>query len=218
MTRRLLLLAAFAATASYAQETMARLYIMPITGVGTREDPRVPKYRNTILTPNGTIWAMMDYGYRSTCLLAAETSAIVHNALVANSDVFAFPDNFQVSGATVSSQSTAVQTSLEGFGIPAHWVQSQDTYLSVAHTTGAMFQFAQGLNGILGNVDPFAGATLNTQFRNLAQATQDATHQVGARFGWDTSGITPTMTLRNMVKYMADQWGATPLLLGPFIF
>jgi hypothetical protein len=191
---------------------------MPIVGVGTREDRRRPKYADAILTPNNTVWAMMDFGNLPTCLVGASTDGTTHAALIANADVYVFPDGFETSGATVGNQANTLQSTLEAFSIPAHWVASQDTYLSVAHTVGAMFQFMQRINGIMGNVDPFAGATLNTQFRNLAQATQDAVNEAGPSMGFNMSGVNQNMTLRNLVKYMADQWGARPLFLGPFTF
>jgi hypothetical protein len=188
---------------------------MPIIGTGSsRLDPRRPKYAENTLT--GVVWGMMDYGYRPTCLVAADTDGAVHSALTANSDVFAFPDGFESSGATVGNQSTPVTNALEAQAIPAQWVQSQSTYLSVAHTVGAMFQFMQRLNGILGNVDPFVGATLNTRIDALSQATQTAINQAFTSFGWTApAGNT---TLRNALKQTADQWGATPLTMGSFTF
>lgn len=160
----------------------------------------------------------MDYGFRPTCLLAADVTDTVNTALIANTDVYAFPAGFESSGATVGTQSSTLTSTLEAYVIPAQWVQSTSTYLSVAHTVGAMFQFMQRMNGLMGNVDPFAGATLNTQIRNLSQATQDNIFIAGTSFGWDLSGITNTTTLRAAIKYMADQWGATPLILGSFVF
>lgn len=195
-----------------------RLYLMPISGAGTKADPRRPAYVDTILTPNAVPWSMMDYGYRPTCMVAADVTDTVNTLLIANADVYAFPAGFETSGATVGSQSSSLTSTLEAFAIPAQWVQPSSTYLSVAHTVGGMFQFLQRMNGLMGNVDPFAGATLNTQIRNLAQATQDNITAAGLSFGWNLSGISSTTTLRNAIKYMADQWGATPLMIGSFTF
>src|SRR5690349_20512179 len=100
---------------------MLRLYIMPIIGVGTKLDPRRPKYASTI-DGAGLPWGMMDYGYRPTCLVGSDTDATVHAALTANADVYAFPDNFQTSGATLGNQTNTVANRLESFAIPAHWL------------------------------------------------------------------------------------------------
>jgi hypothetical protein len=196
-----------------------RLYLMPMTGVGTHEDKRRPKYTDSIFTPNAVVWNQFDFGYRPVSLVAAITTNPVHTLLIANADVYAFPDGFEAGVLTVGTQATTLTNTLENtFAIPAQWVASQSTYASVAHTVGAMFQFMQRLNGRIGNIDPFAGAPLNTQLRNLAPGIGQAIMDAGASFGWNMSGISDQTTLRVGIKYMADQWGATPLLLGPFNF
>jgi hypothetical protein len=193
---------------------------MPMVGTGlTHEDARRPLYKDSIFTPNAVPWAMFDFGVRQVCLLAATTTDPIHVSLIANADVYAFPDGFEAGVLTVGTNATALTNTLENtFSIPAQWVSSQLTYAAVAHTVGAMFQFLQRLNGMIGNIDPFAGATLNTQLRNLAPGIGQAIIDAGASFGWDMSGISNQTTLRVGIKYMADQWGATPLLLGPFQF
>jgi hypothetical protein len=217
--KKLLVATLFAASAvAFAQEeTVTRLYIMPLVSVVNERGitQRYPKYRDTSLASAN--WGAMDYGFRPVCLVAADMTNTDHAALIANADVYAFPDNFQTSGATVANQSATLTNKLESFGIPAQWVGSQSTYLSVAHTAGAMFQYMGRLNSILGNVDPFAGATLNTKISGLSQATQDAIFAAGASFGWNMNGISNQTTLRNAIKYMADQWGATLLDFGVVI-
>jgi hypothetical protein len=197
---------------------MLRLYLMPLIGVGTKEDPRRPKYADTTLA--GIPWGAMGYGSRMVTLVGGDVPDAAHALLVNNADVYAFPDGFQDGTTTVSNQSTNLSSLLESnYGIPAQWVQPSSTYLSVAHTIGGMFQFLQRVWGILGTpTDPFVGVTLNDQIRNLPQATQDAIFAAGNSFGWNMSGISNTTTIRNALKYMADQWGASPLYLGGFVF
>lgn len=198
---------------------MIRLYITPLVGAGTFVDPIRSKYKDTIFTPNGITIFTHRYGWRMVGLVAGDVDDVSHALLIANSDVYAFPDNFQTSGATVGAASTTLINILESYGIPAQWIQPQDTYLSVGHSVGAMFQFTQRMRGILGATDPFAPpVTLNTQFRNFSQAVQDAIMQVGAENSYNMSGINNNTTLRNLTKYMADQWGARPLLIGIFTF
>lgn len=197
----------------------ARLYLMPIVGVGTYVDPRRPMYQDSILRPHGVQWGMMDYGWRPVCMVGCNTDDATHNELIANTDVQAFPDDFQSSGATIGGALTAVRNRLEDFTIPAAWVQSTDTYAQVAHSIGGLFQYMQRINRIMGDVDPFpAGITLNTQFQNLPVATRDAMIAASDSFGWDRTGLTATSTLRFILKYLSDQWEGIPLQLGGLVF
>jgi hypothetical protein len=195
------------------------LYLMPMTGTGVPGDRRRPKYMDTILTPNAVEWYGMQYGYQPVCLLAAEVTPEVHAQIIAMNDDYAFPAAFQTTGESVGNANASLTKTLEDqYGIPAQWLTPQMPYTDVAHTIGAMFQYLQRMNGIMGNVFPFAGSTLSDQIKTLPKATQDAMQEAAITMGFSSVGITPNTTIRNAIKLMADQWGATPLILGPFIF
>lgn len=197
---------------------MIRLYLMPITGTGVYPDSRRPKYTESILTPHGVQWSMMDYGNRPVCLLGGDTDAATHTELIAQADVQAFPDNFQSSSLTVGGQLANVRQRFEDFTIPGTWIQAADTYLQVARSVACIFQLLQRLNRIMGNVDPFAGVTLNTQFQDCPADFRAAMIEAAASFNWSTTGLSGTTTLRVALKYFSDQWGSTPLRLGGMIF
>jgi len=61
--------------------------------------------------------------------------------------------------------------------------------------------------------DPFAGITLNTQYRNIPTALHDALLQAATELGytWDVANNTQ---VRRIFKLMADQWGVQPILFG----
>jgi hypothetical protein len=266
-------------------ETVLRVYVMPMVGVGTRADKRRPKYADTTLghetefdvtysngvftgatyqnddvvrignrlvsvpqlwdlvyvvnasgstfsvaaTPGGTPlllsaelnnaantahrytpYSFHTFGIRQVSLVAAIITTTRHNELAAFSDVLPFPAGFQSGIQTVGNQANTLTTAIESFGIPAQWVTNQMTYLAVLHTVGAMFQYMGRVYYML-NSDPFAGATLNTRIGDLTVEAQNALFAAGQSFGWNLSGVNANTTVRNFVKYMADQWGATPI-------
>lgn len=198
----------------------ARLYLMPIVGVGTYADPRRPKYLDSIIRPSGAPWGMMDYGNRPACLVGSNTDASTHTSLTSQSDVYAFPDDFQYSSSAIGGGGlNTLRDRLESFGVPAVWVQSSDTYRQVAHSVGCMFQYLQRINRIMGNVDPFTGSvTLNTAFQDLPQPTQAAMLEAADSFGWNRTQIVPNSSVRFILKYLSDQWGEVPLEVGGISF
>src|SRR3982751_709186 len=141
---------------------MVHLYLMPITGMGSsRLDPRVPKYR-----PTG-IWAMMDFGNCPVCLFASDLDDASHAALISNSDVVSFPENFQNSRAMVGDDMlNRLRIRLEEWNIPGMWVRPTHTWLEVAHAIGTMFQLMQRFSAVSRNADPFDGAALSTPFEH----------------------------------------------------
>jgi hypothetical protein len=201
----LLALALFISAPLVAQESsVLRVYIMPTVVVSTPiGDSPLPKYLQNE--------AWMRYGTRNVALVAANTTDAQHATLIANADVLAFPDNFQTSGATLSgSARTAFSNTLENtFGIPGTWIANGNTYLSVAHSIGAMFQFTERWAALAAPADPMTGLTLTTQIGSLANPA--LFYSAATSLGWNTSGISNTTNMRNALKYMADQWGAAPL-------
>jgi len=67
-----------------------RFYIMPLTVVASRRGPKYLKWRDN---PTGidAPWAMVDYGFQPTCLVAAEVDTTQHSSLNANADLMAAP-------------------------------------------------------------------------------------------------------------------------------
>ena len=61
--------------------------------------------------------------------------------------------------------------------------------------------------------DPYAGITLNTQYRNIANPLHDALRQAAIEMGY-TWNVGNNDQARRILKLMSDQWGNTPIYFG----
>lgn len=191
-----------------------RIYLMPIGGAGTRQDPRKPKYASSF---DGTGYTMMDYGLEPVCLVEVENiSAGAHNIVAANPDVTALPIDLS---QTIGAQLTVVQNTLAGLNIPENWVQAGFSYLQVLRVVVLVFQFMQRLHGLLPNARLFdTGVTLATRINQLPANVRTALNAAATSFGFDTAGLTGTTTLRQALKAMADQFPSIEVNLGDQTF
>jgi hypothetical protein len=195
-----------------------RYYITPT--VAAHGFGRTPKYIIEYIFQFGVPWGGMDYGFQPIYLVAADLSAAQDAAVVANSDVFAFPFNLttSVGGGNVTSAQTALETAL----IPAQWVNGAMVWRDVARIVAGMFQYMIRLQVVHaartgGNtliVD--TSAKLNVQFGTLPVEIQGDILNAAQSLGYSTAGITSTTQLRAILKLLADQWGNETFHLGPF--
>lgn len=126
-----------------------RAYLTPMTGTGAAVDPNRGKYidsefRGTklpgIVKSRATI---MPFGSSRVCLMGAETTELEHTQLMAQSDVYAFPEDL---GKPVTDAST-IQAALLAFGVPHDWVRNGMTYREVLRKISGMFQLMQNMSG-----------------------------------------------------------------------
>ncbi len=187
------------------------LYMMPIIGVGTEIDPRHAKYDSTFLTRGFSV-ALMDYGLEPVGLVFSPCDTATNILVVANADVFRLPDDLDTSPNV--AQVTAIQTRLEAWNLPAHWVTVALTWRTILRTVMAMFQFMQRFHAVSG-LSPFAGGVnLDRTFSSLGVNVRQSLIDTAASLNFDTTGITGSMTLRVILKNVADQWGTQPLIIG----
>lgn len=180
------------------------LYVMPIIGTATRSDPRRPKYDSTILNA-GFSYTAYDYGNEPWCLVGVQNiDAATDSSLDANADVIGLTTSLdtQVGGAR-----STVQTKLEAVNMPGTWVQTTNTWRDVVLFIGAACQFAQRFQGMVtGNRWFTGGVTLDSTFNSLPAGVRSALSSAATSFGFDTSGITGTSTLRQIIQAAAQQY------------
>jgi len=185
-----------------------RLYIVPKIGTGTGDDAFRPKYFANL---DGVAWSAMDYGLEPHFLVASELTTDQHNALVANADVIAVPANLD---AQVGTNRDAVVDALETLNVPAGWVTTTMTYRKILKIVAAIMLFAQRLHGH-GGIRIFgSGITLATKFNQLPAATRTKLIGAAQSMNFDTSSLSGTSTIRQILKEMADQWGVKDIKLG----
>ena len=185
-----------------------RVYLTPVIGTGALHDPRRAKYFYGVIAQ----FTAMDYGLEPTMLVVAEVSAAENTSISGNVDVTTVPANLDalLNGAGV----TGAKNALEALNIPAGWVDTSLSWRNVLRVTAQMFQFAQRLSNT-GATQLFpSGVTLSTQFSALPAAYQQALLDSANSFGWNTSSLSGTSTMRVILKTLADQWGNGPMTIG----
>jgi hypothetical protein len=184
-----------------------RLYVIPLeTGVAHP----LPLYIKDIMTG----YAMMAYGRIPNALVSADTDDTQHATLIANTDVVAVPDDLdQQIGAALAT----VRTRLEAMSIPADWVTGTDTFRTVTRSVAGVFQFAQRYSGLYASPLPIVGA-LDLRWSQLSTTDRQRFLDCAIDLGYDLTFVTNNTPLRQIMKALADQWGAKPFYLGGLIF
>ena len=145
-------------------------------------------------------------------VVATDVTQAQHDFLILQANVYAFPENLDVSMALADRQ--ALNTYLEAHAIPGDWLSPTDTFRTALRTVTCMMRYVMRVLGILGYpIDPFAGLTLNTQYKNIPNPMHDAMQEaaVGQGYAWNVSG---NDQIRKIFKTMSDQWANTPTYFG----
>lgn len=187
-----------------------RLYLMPLVGSGgTVGDPPEPDPRRPKYPPSN--FALIDYGSEALCLVSCDIGAAEHALIAANADVVVIPPLDNQVGAALS----VVTARLEAWNIPAGWVTSSTTYREIVRKVCGMFLFLQRYGARAANARLFvAGVGLSTTFAELPAGVRSKLQEAAESFGYDTSGLSSGSTIRQILKFLADEWGARSIRLG----
>lgn len=191
---------------------MFRLYITPAEGDPFSEQGQHPKYFGAL--PG---WRGFYYGFQPTYLIAADLTPAQDAAVIANTDVFAFP--FDLTGTVGGGNVQNARTALEAALIPAQAINGQNTWLEVARLVAGMFQFMQRLRGITGPTTLIdTSAKLNVQWGSIpVDPWQTAILAAAASFGYDTTFIQNNTQLRTIIDNFGRQWGNKQFQFGEFV-
>lgn len=209
MTRRLVL--AFALLLSLplvaSAQTSLRFYIVP-----EFRDPillaRVPKYIGASDAPIAQ-WQARDYGLDQVFAVGAFVTAAQHTAIASNIDVIAIPA--QLDSAIGLVALSTVQDRLESLRVPAGWVTAQHTYRDVLRVTLRIFNFMGRFHAREGRTFFESGITLETRMNQLTAGQRAALTSAADSFGLDTSAVTNTSTVRQVLKLIADEMPAVTI-------
>lgn len=189
---------------------MWHLYLIPMIGTGTRQDPRRPKYIDGL----GASTGVLRYGFQPVALVALDVDDDTDATLAANVDVQKIPDDLD---NTIGPNALSIiQNALEDRNIPSQWVTSNITYRMVLRTLYGFFSFLQRYSAIANTTAlVFGGAvTLNTQFNQLSGTARTNLRNTATDLGLTLTGIPNTSTLREVLKLLADQWGQREFVIG----
>jgi hypothetical protein len=189
-----------------------RLYLIPLTGVGTRADPRRPKYVEEASLSYGA----MDYGKIGEAFVAADVTNAQHTALAANADVAALPTNLNTTVGT--SNLAAVQNQLEAHSLPGTWITSTTTYRAIARKVAGLFQMAQRHHALHDETLIPSAASLGLTWGEIAADRRTRVQATAADLGYTLTGITDGTSVRQVLGTLADQWGVRAFTLGGLTF
>ena len=191
---------------------MIRFYIMPILVV---DMSRGPKYLQWMLNPDGlpvAHWSMKDYGLIDAGLVACDLTQEQHEQLTAEPDVAAAPEDIDQAISEIAiPQVVAV---LEALRIPAGWVDSSYTYRQILRMVGGLFMFAQRHHGKHLEALIDSTAQLDLRWNQIPLDRRQRIRETADSLGYTYADITNTWTIRQVLKYLSNQWGDTPILFG----
>lgn len=203
---------------------MIRFYVIPAEtqvdpfGSTTRGPAHLAWYQTALNVwfPTGGIvcqWSAKDYGDVDRMIVAVETDATTHDAIAAFADVLALPENLdQLPGASARN---AIKNRLETFNIPSGWIVAGMTYREILRIVLGMFMFMQRLQvRSPGNIFKRLNITLDTTFGELGVGAQQVLRDSANSLGYNGDAIPANWTIRQILKYAADQWGDAPILFG----
>ena len=188
---------------------MIRFYLTVRIGSGTFDDKYRPKYFSDMDTDN----ANMPYGREDVYLVCCPNiTQEQHDSVKDMPDVITFPEDID-QNLTQSAVDTG-KDALEYFYMPADWLTTSFTYREVLRIISGCFQFLQRYKGLGGGQLFLSGVNLNTRFNQLPIDIRNRLIETAQSFGYDYSSVSNQSTLRYILKYMADQWGEQPIILG----
>lgn len=192
----------------------ARFYIIPITRIGTK---RGPKYFTWGVGPEkiqgiDCRWVMKDYGDIDEAIIAADISTADHNYVSIQPDVLSLPAN--IDQRLNSSAVNSAVNFLETYNIPGGWINTTQTYRYVARIVTGMFLFMQKVTFYLGHTLTLPQNWVNLTLNQVPVDIRDAMASAAAEMNYDYSWVIGSTTVREILKGMADGWGAIPILFG----
>lgn len=191
-----------------------RFYLIPIEIVdGNKRGPKYLKWRFTEnVAPLDVLWSGMDFGLEPVMLVQADVTPAQHTTLSGNADVISIPAN--IDNNITAGALSAVKAALETLNVPAGWVTTGFTYRQVLRMVAGLFQFAQRHHGAHSERLFSGGFNMDTQFSALPLAVRQRLIATADSLNYDTSGLSGSNTIRQILKNVADQWGSKPIIIG----
>lgn len=187
------------------------IYVMPLTGTGTKVSPRQPKYLSTFAS---FFWKMFDYGNEPACMVGIiDVDSTTDVALTIHSDCKGLPVNLDTAVGAAASVASA---DLEAFNMPGTWITGSNTWRDVVKFIGAACQFAERFQGDTGGQWFTTGITLATTLNTLNTNTRNGLSSAATSFGLSTAGVTGSTTLRQVIVSAANQYisSGLPIVLA----
>lgn len=193
-----------------------RLCVVPVTGTGTKADPRRPKYFGSSI--KGEAWGATDYGFEPWMLVFSDFDDTHVPFLQMQADSTLVPEDLD---RTLSAaQVTSLADQLELMPIPGDWITTAHTWREVCRraigTCRFMARYAVVFYQATGTTTPLfsGGVTLATTYGELSAAAKTALFDTADQLGVDRSSVVDGTTLRTFLTSIGSQLGAGAVTLG----
>lgn len=193
-----------------------QLYIIPMELVqptGTYTIRRV-KYLHTIPDLQ---YGSLDYGKLNHALVAADVTPAQHAAIIANTDVIAFNANLdaQVGGGSGLNN---LRDALEVVILPGNWVNSNTTWREVARAIAGVMLFGQKHEALWDEELIPNRAALSLTWSAISPDRRNRILTTGKELNYDMSFITNNMTVRAILRELANLWAEESFQLHNYSF
>jgi hypothetical protein len=181
------------------------LFLLPMEGAGTAEDPIRAKY---VIDPQIIRQGTIRLSRVDHAVVMIEATQAYLDFVRSQADAISLATAQTIDSTINGGQRNTVRNWLENRGIPALWIQIGETRRQVIRGLIGMFLISQRLEGKFG--EGFRqratryGITLATQWSNLPTAAQDELLDVAREFGIENPGLTATSPLRDVLKVLGD--------------
>ena len=198
-----------------------RVYLIPVLHIPLVEGAfyNVPKYFPHRVNPNASpelvgVW----FGWETwlnedTAIIVADVDATQHTFISGRADVVSVPD-LDTTVANVS-QRNRVRSYLEGFSVPGNWIIVGMTYRGILRIVLGMFQLHNRAVAILGR--GVGSGNLDLTVSEIPADLRLALAQAATDLGLDYSAVTPTTTLRAVLKGAGDQFASRSFGIGGLV-
>jgi len=195
------------------------LFLLPMSGAGTRADPLRGKYS---ADPQVTRRSNIRYSKLDDAIVLIQAPQSYLDFVAAQSDATLLATEANIDSQLTAGQAAAAKTIFEGAFIPGEFINAGDTRREVIRGVVGMFLFSQRMEGIFGEGwkarAQAAGVTLNSTWQDFPQVLKDALITVRDDWGWTNAdlGVANTSTAREILKAISDQFEATRITMSRF--
>ena len=162
----------------------------------------------------------MNFGAGEDCIMFINASQSYLDTIAADPECRLIATPANIDNALTAGQVSAIQTFLEGLGVPADWLTAGETRRQALRGIAGMFMFSQRMEGRFGiswkRKLVGHGVTLATQWSALPTAFQIELLDVAASYGWFNVTPTDTMTLRQILRAMGNRLQSVPIQISGF--
>ncbi len=195
------------------------LFLLPMTGTGTRADPWRGKYSKH---PQVTRRSNIRYSNQDDAIVLIQAPQAYLDSVAAEPDATLLATQDNIDEQLTVGQANAAKIIFEDAFIPDLFINAGDTRREVIRGVVGMFLFSQRMEGIFGEgwkaKAKNAGMTMDSTWQDFPQVLQSGLITVRDDWGWTNAevGVTNTSTAREILKAISDQFESTRITMSRF--